>query len=163
VVEKPDEPFQIRPAGCAVSADTPRSPEIILSWEQGFTASFFLKLAESGVNPDAVNIRKFVETVHLRCNGRPWALDLRKLSSELLDGGLWVYSFRLLPFPEVSFALPAGHWHGEYPPEPVMEAPSGYWSGELPVGLHHFIREADRRVITVSVDERGELIISSVN
>jgi len=156
-------PFQFRPAGCAVSADTPRSPEITLSWEQGFSASFFLKLAESGVNPDAVNIRKFTDTVHNRCDGRPWTLDLRKINSELLEGRVWVYSFRLLPFSEVSFPLPAGYWYGEYPPDPGIVSFSGYWSGKLPAGLHHFIRKTDRRVLSVWVDERGEVITYSDN
>jgi len=163
VMDESDEPFQIRPAGCVVSADTPRSPEITLSWEQGFNASFFLKLAESGVNPDVVNIRRFTETVLDRCNGRPWTLDLRKLNSEMLEGRLWVYSFRLLPFPEVSLPLPAGHWYGEYPPDTVMESLSGCWSGELPVGLFHLIREEDRMVLSISVNERGEVFIYSEN
>ncbi|GEM_PF-714287 len=156
-------PYRIKPAGCVVSADEPGAPRINLSWEQGFEASFLLNLAESGIPPDAVNIRRFVETVESRSNGNPWNLDIKRLSTDLLNGELWVYSFRPIQSVDVSIPLPGGLWYSEYPPEKEMESESGFWSGEITIGVHNFIRKADGMVVSVSVDESAEVVVFSGN
>ncbi len=152
-------PYRIRPAGCVMSVDCPRLSEMSLNWEQGFAADYLLDLAGLGIRPDAVNIRRFLEAVEERSKGNPWALDLKRLSSELLEGDLWIYSFRLLSMMDISIPLPGGSWYNEYPPDPVFVSEFGNWRGELSVGLHHFIRPSDGMVSTVSIDERGDVIV----
>jgi len=161
VMREPYTPFQIKPAGCVLSADIPRNGKITLSWEQGFCAEYLLRLAESGINPGIVNIRRIVETVDTRSKGNPWTLDVSRLSFDLLEGKLWVYSFRQLPFFDVSLQLPQGHWYSEYPPTPVLVSESGVWNGVLTPGLHNFLRMADGMVVSVEVDERADVIIYS--
>ncbi len=156
-------PFRIKPAGYVVSAEEPGCSRIDLSWEQGFEASFLLNLAASGIPPDSVNIRRFVETVESRSNGNPWNLDLNRLSSDLLSGELWVYSFRPRQSVEVSIPLSPGIWHPEYPPEKEMKSESGFWNGEITIGIHHFVRRADGMVVSVSVDDRGQVVVFSGN
>ena len=154
-------PFQFRPAAYVAAADTPRPTEAVLTWEEGFAAAFLLNLAGSGIPPERVNINRFVETVNARSHGNPWLIDYRRLSSDFLKGDLWVYSFRLLPSVTVSLTMPIGSWYSEYPLEPVMVSDAGHWFGELTIGLHHFIRLSDGTVSSVSVDERGDVIIYS--
>lgn len=156
-------PYQIKPAGCVVSADVPGSSRLYLSWEQGFEADFLLNLAGSGIPPEAVNIRRFTELVESRSNGNPWNLDIKRLSTDLLNGELWVYSFKLIQTVDVSIPLPVGSWSSEYPPEKTMETESGLWIGEMTVGVHNFIRKIDGKVISVSVDERGGVVVLSGN
>ena len=155
------EPFTFRAAGCVRAPDLPRPLELCLNWEEGFAASYLLSLAESGIRPESVNIRRFLEASDSRSGGNPWILDLRRLSSELLGGNLWIYSFRPLPEAEVMIPLPPGNWYSEYPPEPVIISAAGGWSGTLSTGLHHFIRPLDGLAASVSVDDRGDVIILS--
>lgn len=154
-------PFQIKPAGCVVSAGEPSCSIIELSWKQGFEASFLLNLAASGIPPDAVNIRRFVETVESRSNGNPWNLDLNRLSYDLLSGDIWVYSFKQLQTFEVTIPLPVGIWYPEYPLEKELKSDSGFWNGEITIGVHNFVRKTDGMVVSVSVDERGQVVVFS--
>ena len=155
--------FRIKPAGIVSASCHPRSSILELSWEEGFCADFLLKLAESDISPEVVNIEKFRDSVISRSNGNPWNLDFRKLSSELLESEIWVYSFRQLPVFPVSIPLPAGRWLSEYPPEGEFISESDLWEGELCIGIHGFMRPADGMVIIVSVDERGDVILFSGN
>lgn len=155
------EPFTFKAAGCVRAPDLPRPLELCLKWEEGFAASYLLSLAESGIRPDSVNIRRFLDAVESRSGGNPWNLDLRRLSSELLGGELWIYSFRPLPVLDVTIPLPPGNWYSEYPPEPIIISEVGGWSGGLSTGLHHFIRPFDGLAASVSVDERGDVIVLS--
>jgi hypothetical protein len=154
-------PFQIRPAGYAVSGSDYGSAEAVLTWEHGFAADFLLNLADSGLSPELVNIRRFVYETDRRGGGNPWNLDVRRLCSDLRDGKLWVYSFRQLPVVPVSFFLPAGVWHEEYFPGAVIVSESGVWSGELTIGLHHMLCISGSMVISLNVDARGDVTIFS--
>ena len=153
--------FQIKPAGFVSASCQPRSSILELSWEEGFSADFLLKLVQSGISPEIVNIEKFADSVISRSNGNPWNLDIRKLSSEFLESEIRVYSFRLLPIFPVSIPLPTGRWLSEYPPEGDIISESDLWEGELCIGLHGFMRPDDGMVIIVSVDERGDVILYS--
>jgi hypothetical protein len=155
------EIYQTRPAGCIVHAAVPRPSELSLTWDQGFSAVFLLSLAEAGVPPDSINLRRFQEVLEIRSEGNPWNIDLRRLSGDLLGGELWTYSFRLLPSVDVLIPLPPGAWYSEYPPSPVLISESGIWAGKLTVGMHNFIRPLDFCTLSVSVDERGHIAVLS--
>jgi hypothetical protein len=154
-------PFQVKPAGYAVPGADYGSAEAVLTWEHGFAADFLLHLADSGLSPELVNIRRFVDETDRRGGGNPWNLDARRLCSDLRDGKLWVYSFRRLPVVPVSFRLPVGVWHEEYFPAPGIVSESGVWSGELSIGLHQMLCTVGNRVISLDVEERGEVTIFS--
>lgn len=150
-------PFQLKSAGFVSAADNPRPLEILMTWERGFAADFLLNLAESGFAPEQINIRKFLEATELRLGDSPWCLDLARLSTELLKGDLWTYSFRNSEFFDVILPLQPGLWYSEYPPDKPIYSENGVWSGELAVGLHNFVRPSDGAIISVSINERGEL------
>ena len=155
------EIYQTRPAGCVVHTAVPRPSELSLTWDQGFSAVFLLSLAEAGVPPDSINLRRFQEALEIRSEGNPWNIDLRRLSGDLLGGELWTYSFRLLPSVDVLIPFPPGTWYSEYPPNPVLISENGSWAGKLTVGMHNFIRPLDLRALSVSVDERGNIAVLS--
>jgi hypothetical protein len=151
-------PYSVKPAGIVVAGDDPRSSTLQLSWKQGFSAVFLLRMAESGVSPGLINIRRFLDAVDERSESDPWSLDTGKLASEILSGDLWTYSFRVLDFQEVAVPLPPGIWYSEYPPDSPVIPENGIWDGHLTPGLHHFLRSPDCSVVSVSVDERGDVI-----
>lgn len=152
-------PFSVRPAGFVLAGDKPGPVELLMTWEHGFAADFLLTLARAGIAPEAINIGKFMEAIEVRLGDRAWNQDLAELSSELLGGDLWIYSFRISELLDVILPLPSGHWYSEYPPDLPLYSQYGSWSGELAVGLHDFVRPADGSVLTVSIDKRGDVTV----
>jgi hypothetical protein len=151
--------FQFRPAGIVRPCDLPVEDEMRLTWEEGFTAGIMLTLAESGVHPSRVNLRRFLDTAAERGGPNPWKLDTRRLFEDLAAGRLWVYSFRLSPQFTVELPLPPGTWYSEYPRDPVLVSDASGWQGELPEGQSRFIRDSGDLVLTVGVDERGGFVM----
>ena len=147
--------WKAKPAGFAAAAGDPPSGEIRLAWEEGFAAWYLLHLAETGIDPEAINIRRFLDTVRSRGGENPWDLDRRALGEDLYDGDLWVYSFRLPDREEVDIPLPEGTWFSEYlPSAPLVAGPEG-WTGNLGVGIHAYLRGEDGAAAVVDVDEGG--------
>lgn len=142
-----------------MAADIPRPNELLMTWEHGFAADFLLKLAESGISPGYINIRRFLEAIELRLGSRPWNQDLVKLSSDLLGGDLWTYSFRISELLDVILPLQPGFWYSEYPPDLPLYSENGSWSGEMAAGLYNFVRLSDGSVVSVSVNERGDVTV----
>ena len=153
--------YRIRPAGCIISAHREGLEELELNWEDGFAADFLLRMAGAGIDPARININRFREAVAERSESSPWYLDLKRLGSDLANGDLWIYSFKPLPVFDVVLPLSSGSWYSSYPPDPVIiagESGEG-WSGMMPVGMHRFLRLPDEKAVTVSVDERGDVIL----
>lgn len=152
-------PFQVRPAGFVSAADNPIPAELLVTWERGFAADFLLKLADSGISPEVINVRKFLEVIEIRLGRRTWDQDMAKLSSELLSGDLWSYSFRISELLDVVLPLQPGYWYSEYPPDQPLYSGNGSWSGELAIGLHNFVCPTDGSVVSVSINERGDVSV----
>jgi hypothetical protein len=149
-----------KPAGVVLAAcDVPEN-SVRASWEDGFAAWYLLRIAEAGIDPASVNVRRFVESAKQRGGERPWDMDLRRLGEHLEEGSLWVYSFRLSEAVSTTLLLPEGTWYPEYvPSEPLIAVGDGGWTGELGIGLHSFLRARDGFVAAVDIDERGEAAI----
>lgn len=149
--------FTYRPAGGLRTADLPVVSELLLSWEEGFSALFMLELARSGVAPDRINIRRFRDAVAMRGGANPWSLNLRRLVSDFVSGDLWIYSFVIPPKYPVVLPLAPGYWYSDYPPELPLISVAGSWSGELQEGMHRFLEVPGGSSVTVSINERGEV------
>ncbi len=152
-------PYIIRPSGYLSRFPPAHVDELVLSWENGFASDYLLKIADFGISPNTVNIDRFREAVTKRIGDNPWLTDIDRLSRDLLAGDLWIYSFRIREGFAVPLSLPAGRWHTEYPPDPVLDADSSDLMVELPVGIHYFLRESDHLVACAEVNSKGEVLL----
>lgn len=151
--------WKIRPAGAVAATGETTTGRIQLSWEDGFSAWYLLRITEAGINPEAIHISRFCDVVRDRGENRPWEIDLRTLGEHLTEGKLWVYSFHLSSLVNTTISLPQGTWHPEYPPSEPLTAGVNGWTGEIGVGVHAFLCGEDSSVALVDVDERGEVTL----
>jgi len=153
------EPWQARPAGLVIPAEDRGPTSYRTAWIDGFASQILLDSARRGLDPSALNLRRFADTAKDRGSVNPWRLDRRRLLDDLVSGDLWIYSFRLRPSHAVHLDLPEGDWQGEFLPAPGMVVGSGGWEGEMGEGLQRFVRLSDAAVASVSVDEGGDALI----
>lgn len=150
--------FTPLPAGYLSGMPVETGLSMTLTWADGYAADYLLNLAAAGIDPREVNVDRLREAVRSRGGDNPWFLDTRRLSTDLIEGNLWIYSFRQKDRVAVFLPLQPGEWYSRYAPAEVMVAGNEGWSGFLPEGTHCFYNPVENLTVTATVDEEGRVV-----
>jgi len=152
-------PFRVRPAGIVIPAGTSPPPGTSFSWKDGFAAEFLLSLAEKGIKPDTINVRRFLETIEIKSPENPWELDPLRLYRDITEKELWIYSFREKPVFSVLLPLTDGRWQESSLLSDVLEARNGNCEAELSAGMHYLLSEDCCSCASVYIDPGGDAAV----
>ncbi len=109
------------PAGALFSLDLAEDGRLLLSWDQGFTASLLLDIFAAGVEIETINTdRLSLEIVDRTSN--PWTLDRNAICGALLGGEFRVTDLKFLPVVDCLLVVGDGFWLTENPHTPLFEA-----------------------------------------
>ncbi len=109
------------PAGALFPLDLAEGGRLILTWNQGFTASLLLDFFAAGVEIDTINTdRLSLEIVDRTSN--PWTLDRNAICGALLGGEFRVTDLKFLPVVDCLLVVGEGFWLTENPHAPLFEA-----------------------------------------
>ncbi len=121
--QRDGRPGFLRPAGGLFPAgirDGPRGETLVLSWEEGPTASVVLALGSLGRDTSLFNAQRLTQEILAQPD--PWDLDLRSMAEKIAAGTFTAWDIDPLPCRDVELFIGAGSWTLESPFRPPAEA-----------------------------------------
>jgi hypothetical protein len=98
------------PAGGLYPHDADARGRLALTWEKGFAAALFIRLASWGYPVGAFNAGRFFRETEMRGAENPWALNEELIITTLADLSFRADRIKLLTDYPVSLSLPSGTW-----------------------------------------------------